>query len=137
MPDTVQTRYFVKGMDCGSCAAKVDVAVRRLPGVEDVSVSAAAGTMTVRHVPDTPLFPSLKASLMALGYDVSPADGAPSQTRDHTRQSHRHDRDEPAGLHAHVHEHGADESGPWWRTPKGLLTIACGIALVAAHAVGK
>lgn len=40
----VQTRYRVTGMDCGACAAKVEVAVRRLPEVESVSVSATAGT---------------------------------------------------------------------------------------------
>ncbi|MBN9921096.1 cation transporter, partial [Listeria monocytogenes] len=43
-----QSRYRVDGMDCASCAAKIDTAVRRVPGVEDVSVSATAGTMTVR-----------------------------------------------------------------------------------------
>ena len=44
---TVQTRFRVDGMDCASCAAKIDIAVRRLPGVEDVNVSVAAATMTV------------------------------------------------------------------------------------------
>ena len=31
------TRYRVGGMDCASCAAKIDTALRRLPGVEDVA----------------------------------------------------------------------------------------------------
>ena len=44
-----QTRYRVDGMDCAACAAKIDTAVRRLPGIDDVTVSATAGTMTVRH----------------------------------------------------------------------------------------
>ncbi|MFG3650745.1 cation transporter, partial [Klebsiella pneumoniae] len=44
-----QMRYRVDGMDCASCAAKIDTAVRRLKGVEDVSVSVTAGTMTVKH----------------------------------------------------------------------------------------
>ncbi|MFA6031334.1 MAG: cation transporter [Myxococcota bacterium] len=34
-----QTRYRVEGMDCAACATKIDTAVRRIPGVEDVSVS--------------------------------------------------------------------------------------------------
>ncbi|MBN9138734.1 MAG: heavy-metal-associated domain-containing protein, partial [Phyllobacterium sp.] len=42
-----QTRFRVEGMDCASCAAKIDTAVRRLPGVADISVSVTAGTMTV------------------------------------------------------------------------------------------
>ena len=37
-----QTRYRVEGMNCAGCATKIDTAVRRLPGVEDVSVSATA-----------------------------------------------------------------------------------------------
>src|SRR3954452_19291262 len=77
MTDTVQTRYRVTGMDCGSCAAKVDAAVRRLPGVADVSVSATAGIMMVHHAPEDTLLPALKANLKGLGYDVSPADDEP------------------------------------------------------------
>jgi Cd2+/Zn2+-exporting ATPase len=34
----IQTRYRVEGMDCASCASKIDTAVRRMPGVEDVNV---------------------------------------------------------------------------------------------------
>ncbi|WP_164078974.1 cation transporter, partial [Stenotrophomonas maltophilia] len=44
-----QTRYRVEGMDCASCAAKIDTAVRRLPGVDDVTVSVPTGIMTVHH----------------------------------------------------------------------------------------
>lgn len=47
MTTAIQTRYRVAGMDCAACASKVDIAVRRLPGVEDVSVSVSAGTMLV------------------------------------------------------------------------------------------
>ncbi len=36
-------------MDCASCAAKIDTAVRRLSGVTDVSVSVTNGAMTVNH----------------------------------------------------------------------------------------
>lgn len=45
----IQTRFRVNGMDCGSCAAKIETAVRRLDGVENVAVSVGAGTMTVTH----------------------------------------------------------------------------------------
>ncbi len=36
-------------MDCASCASKIDTAVRRMKGVEDVLVSVTAGTMSIRH----------------------------------------------------------------------------------------
>jgi Zn2+/Cd2+-exporting ATPase len=103
VPDAVQTRYRVKGMDCGSCAAKVDTTVRRLPGVEDVSVSATAGTMTVRHAPDL-TFPALKAALKALGYDVWLADRTPDRLHDRTRQDREHNQDEATSLHSDVHD---------------------------------
>jgi Cd2+/Zn2+-exporting ATPase len=138
MKDTVQTRYRVTGMDCGSCAAKVDAAVRRLPGVADVSVSATAGIMMVHHAPEDTLLPALKANLKGLGYDVSPADGKAAQAPDSKSHDHdhAHSHDEPTDLHSHLHEHGAEE-GPWWRSRKGLLTIASGIALTAAYGLGK
>ena len=44
-----QTRFKIGGMDCASCAAKIDTAVRRLDGVVDVSVSVTGASMTVSH----------------------------------------------------------------------------------------
>ena len=41
-----RTRFRVEGMDCASCAAKIDKAVRRIPDVTDVNVSVVAGTMS-------------------------------------------------------------------------------------------
>ena len=34
-----QTRFRVTGMDCGACATKIDTALRRIPGISDVTVS--------------------------------------------------------------------------------------------------
>ena len=120
MTDAVQTRYRVTGMDCGSCAVKVDAAVRRLPGVEDVSVSASAGTMTVRHQHGETLLPAMRASLAGLGYNVRPANPETSE----------------GDSRSHLDEDNRSE-GPLWRSRKGLLTIACGLALAAAYGIGK
>ncbi len=68
-----QTRYQVEGMDCAGCAAKIDTAVRRLPGIEEVSVSATAGTMTVRHNSQSDLT-KLERAVTGLGYGIAPAD---------------------------------------------------------------
>ncbi len=112
MTAPVRTRYRVSGMDCAACDSKVDTAVRRLPGVEDVSVSVSAGTMLVQHQPDPSLFPAMRANLKSLGYDVT--------------------RINPEG------EAGNDNTPPvpWWRSQKGLLTLACGLALLAAYGIG-
>ena len=148
---TTQSRYRIEGMDCASCAAKIDTAVRRVPGVSDVAVSATAGTMTVHHDAKSDLA-AIEQQVTGLGYSIAPLAGAsgsrPSQPgcyhdRDdhdhggHDHGAHRHvsgSAEEIAGLHGH--DHGPMD-GPWWRGKKGQLTIACGVALAVAYGVGK
>ncbi|WP_232627751.1 heavy metal translocating P-type ATPase [Methylobacterium sp. Leaf118] len=108
--DSPPTRLRVSGMDCASCAAKVENAVRRLPGIEDISVSVATETLTVRHGPATDAR-AIAETVRSLGYGAEdPADDAVSDA----------ERPEPV----------------WWRAPKALLAFACGAALVLAFAVG-
>jgi len=156
---TGKSRYRVGGMDCASCAAKIETAVRRIPGVEDVAVSVAAGTMTVSHggraAPE-----DLARQVTRLGYSITPltakgaeASPSPNRSSDHHGHDHAHDHGhahdhdhehvhphnqehEQASPHLHMHDHGASE-GPWWKSSRGLLTIACGLALIAAYGVGK
>lgn len=45
----VKTEFSVEGMMCAACASHVEGAVRRLAGVEEVSVSLLTNTMTVTH----------------------------------------------------------------------------------------
>lgn len=47
MNEIIKTKYRVSGMDC-ACASKIDTAVRRSTGIEDVSASVISGTMTIR-----------------------------------------------------------------------------------------
>lgn len=156
-----RSRYRVAGMDCAGCASKIDAAVRRVPGVEDVSVSVAAGTMTVDHDPESDLS-AIEKRVASLGYKISPTEAAASgpaaapaccghdhgqasaHSHDQKRASqplygdaaHRHGEDDEASDDLHGHDH-APMSGPWWKSPKGLLTIASGGALVLAYALGK
>ncbi|MEE1657890.1 heavy metal translocating P-type ATPase [Microvirga sp. CF3062] len=149
-PKEQRTRYRVSGMDCASCAAKIDNALRRTPGVADVNVSVPAGTVTVAH-DDTVVPAALAQKIKTLGYKVTgqgPADVAASPSKsgdhghhdrddhDHAHGDHDHGAEATAGLHGHMHDHGAAE-GPWWRSQRGLLTIACGLALVAAYVIGQ
>lgn len=65
-----QLRFRIAGMDCAGCAAKIDTAVRRIEGVTDVAVSAAAGTLRVTstgHVGS-----KVEAAVQALGYGIAP-----------------------------------------------------------------
>ncbi len=161
-----QARYKVGGMDCASCATKIDTAVRRMPGVTDVSVSVAAGTMTVRHDGSTDLG-AMESRVSGLGYPlralgqktaavVADAPDAVDDHSGHDHGSHDHSHDHDGGHdhaghdHAgHGHKqvdpaaveglHGHDHGpmdGPWWKSAKGRLTIVTGIAVVAAYGLG-
>ncbi|HTO29782.1 MAG TPA: heavy metal translocating P-type ATPase [Pararhizobium sp.] len=154
--NAIQSRYRVDGMDCASCASKIDTAIRRMPGVSDVSVSVTAGTMTVRHDASSDLA-AIARKVTGLGYPVSPLgqkDAAPTMkgsccgpdhgSHDHHGHSHAHDAHEghdhakpvvaeTIGLHGH--DHGPTD-GSWWKSRKGKLTIACGAAVVAAYGIG-
>ncbi|MGV1761148.1 heavy metal translocating P-type ATPase [Rhizobium sp. A22-96] len=121
---TQQSRYRVEGMDCASCATKIDTAVRRLPGVEDVSVSVTAGTMTVKHQDDATLAPAITKRVTGLGYKVVPlpqsvAPVAVKVEEDHAcgcghdHHDHKsHDLDEHDHNHDHHnHDHGDHDHG--------------------------
>ncbi|MGQ4274995.1 heavy metal translocating P-type ATPase [Terrihabitans sp. B22-R8] len=130
-----ESRYRVTGMDCAACANKIDTAVRRLPGVDDVQVSVAAGTMRVSHGEGIDRADIVR-QVRNLGYGAEPAMGRAAVQvppgRDHGDHDHAgHD-------HSHSgHSHGADDGETvWWRTKKARLTALCGAALVAAYVLG-
>jgi Cd2+/Zn2+-exporting ATPase len=151
-----QQRFRVEGMDCAGCATKIDRAVRRISGVEEVSVSVMAGTMTVRHAGT--VITEIESCVSGLGYGIAPLNRdvpppAPRPAHDHDHHDHDqaghdhdhagHDHDhhdhgtkqpEIAGLHGH--DHGTEE-GAWYATAKGRLAIACGLAVVAAYGIGR
>ena len=158
---TGKKRYRVEGMDCASCAAKIDTAVRKLPGITDVSVSATAGTMTVDYE-GVDTLPAVETAVRKLGYGVAARDGAtkPAQSTPvganahaghdhgphdhcgHDREGHDHAHGETAhgdsaeeSLVLHGHDHGPTD-GPWWKTKKALLTFASGLAIVMAYGLG-
>ncbi|MBN8938516.1 MAG: cadmium-translocating P-type ATPase [Rhizobiales bacterium] len=178
-----QSRFRIEGMDCASCAAKIDTAVRRLPGIEDVNVSATTGRMTVTHQPQSDL-DAVQRRVAGLGYRVAAIDTAAGghehghkhghdhadhghgpacsgghHDHGHAHHGHGHDHGEDHKHHDHAHHdhaagssaapatgteslglHGHDHgpaTGPWWRSRKGLLTLACGAALLVAYGLGK
>jgi Cd2+/Zn2+-exporting ATPase len=123
------TRFRVEGMDCASCASKVDTAARHVPGVEDVSVSVVSGTMSVRHS-DAANLEDLARRVTNLGY---PTRTLASSSR--TAAAHDH---ETGSTETGSAEAGDDDrGGPWWRTRKAQLTFACGAALLVAFVAGR
>ncbi|WP_455873753.1 heavy metal translocating P-type ATPase [Rhizobium yanglingense] len=143
MAEAARAKYKVGGMDCASCAAKIDTAVRRIAGVEDVSVSVTAGTMTISH-DGTSNLKAIEKKVTGLGYSVVPmpakaphhdhaAQGHDHGHTDHDHHGHTHSEKDITGLHGHDH---GQMGGLWWQSRKGRLTIAAGAALAAAYAAG-
>jgi len=114
MSDVKETRFRVEGMDCASCASKIDTAVRRMPGVADVSVSVTAGTMRVQHDVTSDL-EAIRRKVSGLGYTVTSgaAVAAEKPAGKHVHgpgcdHGHDHDHDHDHGHdhdHAHDHDH--------------------------------
>lgn len=71
-PSTV--RYRVTGMDCPSCAGKIEAAARTVPGVADVKVSSASQIMTLEFAPGTARSAEVEAAVAALGYQLDRVD---------------------------------------------------------------
>ncbi|WP_333629832.1 heavy metal translocating P-type ATPase [Agrobacterium cavarae] len=141
MSTDLQTRFRVGGMDCASCASKIDTAVRRMPGVEDVSVSVTAGTMNIRHDQTSDL-DAIGKKVRGLGYSVERLAGrqVDNQTSanhgaaccgghghdhadgdSHTHSGLAHDHDHDHNAHDHdSHEHGRQDRGDRAAAVEGL-----------------
>ena len=63
-------RYFVTGMDCAKCAAKVEGAARKVEGVADVKVSSASQIMTLDVDDPARRLPAVETAVTSLGYQL-------------------------------------------------------------------
>lgn len=66
-----QLRYQVSGMDCSSCASKIETAVKRVEGVTSVTVSVTAGTMAVQLSGSGTAAGMIEQKVTALGYKLT------------------------------------------------------------------
>ncbi|MBF7054968.1 cadmium-translocating P-type ATPase [Halomonas sp. KAO] len=96
----------VEGMDCGGCERKVESALGRLEGIEQVQASSVTGS--VKIVPasqGSPNHETIERTLDELGYRVV--------TGDQRNQA-------------------SDSPTPWWQTAKGRLVLVTGGLLALA-----
>lgn len=75
-PASDAVRYRVTGMDCSSCAAKIEKATRSVPGVADVRVSIASGEMSVALDQPAQQLPEIERTVTGLGYQLTRLDAA-------------------------------------------------------------
>ncbi len=75
-------RYRVTGMDCSSCAEKIQSAVAKLPGVEEARVSIASSMMTLKVDDAARRTPAVEATVTGLGYHLDREDSSPTADED-------------------------------------------------------
>ncbi|MEN3930070.1 heavy metal translocating P-type ATPase [Microvirga sp. W0021] len=165
--NTEKTSFFkVAGLDCGSCAMKIEASLSKLSGVSTVDTSITTELVTVHHRPDVSMT-SLATKLDTLGYKVLSmsnkrddlsATAVPSmQTKeqatpadDHSNCSghdhgagHKHSHDGEKSDHVHDedddhidHTHDHSDDRPWWKKTDGILVLVCSAFIVASYLIG-
>lgn len=63
-------KYRVKGMSCAACSARVEKAVKKLNGVENVQVNLLTGTMQLNRSDDKISSMEIEDTVKAAGYDA-------------------------------------------------------------------
>ena len=113
-----ELRFRIAGMDCPSCAAKVDRAVCLVDGVENTTTSTTTMMLRVTTAPGAAPSAEIQKAVRALGYGIEQIDRA-TKTPD-------------------VHDHGhSDTEGAWWQASKAKLTFFSAAALLAAYLIAK
>lgn len=103
----------IDGMDCGACAAKIENAMQRLPGVSDVAVNYSKASLSLTLDEDRMSQATVEAQIRALGF--TPTDLAGTA----------------------VNEPGQPAEKVWWSTRKGQLVIGTGALLAVAAFVSR
>lgn len=65
---TTTARFVVQGMNCNSCAERIQEAVRQLPGIASVQVDLASGGVAVEHEPEKSTPEQIRQQIAAAGY---------------------------------------------------------------------
>jgi Zn2+/Cd2+-exporting ATPase len=135
VPALKTQRMQVGGMDCTSCAMKIEGAVEQLAGVAEISVVVATGRLVVTYDPARVSEADIKQRVTALGYTIDAEQSKfPAQQSSHDHSSHddgdeddhsNHDHSSHGDEDDHAHNHGG---GGFNLKREGLL-IAVVIAL--------
>jgi Zn2+/Cd2+-exporting ATPase len=117
VPALKTQRMQVGGMDCTSCALKIEGAVEKLAGVAEISVVVATGRIIVTYDPERVSEADIQQRVTDLGYSIE-GDRAksPASHSSHDRNSHDHSSHDHSSHHHgeangddRAHEHGGGE----------------------------
>ncbi|HTN98507.1 MAG TPA: heavy metal translocating P-type ATPase [Nordella sp.] len=139
-------KFRITGMDCASCARKIETAVGRVKGASAVTVGVTSETLTVTlAAPECAA--DVTAIVKSLGYGIDPTGATSSlppakQTDDHdhaTCNGHHdhgaaHDQASTAAGEDTHDDHAKPIEGHWWQSAKGRLVLISGALIAAAYA---
>ena len=131
-------------IDCPNCAAKLEAALRTVPGVEDVTVNYVQKRVTLTAADDA--FEAVTQSILAKAAEVEPdatifVEETAASAHTHGEHcgcgEHHHDHDEHSSCgghdhdhHDHGHEHGHNHSHAHEETKGRTLLLRVGAAVV-------
>lgn len=96
--------YFVRRLDCANCAAKMEAGIRRMPEVEDASLTFVTGLLQVTASGDEDLKDRLEEVCRSIEREVYLEEKGVHAQSGHAHR-HAHGGHE---AHGHDHEHGHD-----------------------------
>ena len=133
-PETSPLRYRVEGMDCASCARKIEDMVTRLPGADAPKVNFNSQILTVALDESRTPRSKLEANIRTLGY--APTLRLEPVTAAHSQAAHPHDDEEDHGHGAEGHSHALPDDKPWYSTRPAQLVFLTGGLVGAAWIFG-
>ncbi len=116
-PPLTTQQMQINGMDCASCAAKIEKAVEGLAGVVEVSVSAVTERLTVSYNSQQVTASDIKKRVANLGYTLNTPIPEPDANK---ADDHNHNHD-------HEHSHGTGE----FNLKEEILPVLLVVALLA------
>lgn len=106
IPPLKTQQMQVNGMDCASCATRIERALEEFAGVVEVSVSAVTERLVISYNSQQVTEADIKQRVADLGYTLITSTPQPqTQTHGHDH-NHGHDHDHDHG-HGHGHSHGS------------------------------
>ena len=117
-------KYHIEGMDCAGCVSKIEKALTRMPGVDDIELSFATEKLSLTLAPDsTTQLSDIEKTIKRLGFGISTY--TDSSTVLNMGSDSSNNSDSPS----------AEQRQRWWQTLKGKQVVGLGILMGVAYAL--
>ena len=117
-------KYHIEGMDCAGCVSKIEKALTRMPGVDDIELSFATEKLSLTLAPDsTTQLSDIEKTIKRLGFGISTYTDSSTVLNMGSDSSNNSD------------SLSAEQRQRWWQTLKGKQVVGLGILMGVAYAL--